>query len=98
MSEAEKNELKRQLLEQATMMIISRGELYSSIIQSNLSVVFNAIDDGTYETKEGIKLQGVLSILKALQDNAYAYCSDIVGEAINLMIQIIERNPDKEEV
>ena len=90
MTEKEKDVLKKQLLEQATMMIISRGELYSSVITSTLTKAMQDIDNGTYETKDSIKLQGVLSILKALQDNAYAYCSDVVGDAIKLMVDIIE--------
>ena len=90
MTEKEKDVLKKQLLEQATMMIISRGELYSSVITSTLTQAMQDIDNGTYETKDSIKLQGVLAILKALQNQAYAYCSDIVGEAIALMVAIIE--------
>ena len=90
MTEKEKDALKKQLLEQATMMIVSRGELYSSVITSTLTQAMQDIDNGTYETKDSIKLQGVLSILKALQDNAYSYCSDIVGDAIKLMVDIIE--------
>ena len=90
MTEKEKDVLKKQLLEQATMMIISRGELYSSVITSTLTQAMQDIDNGTYETKDSIKLQGVLAILKALQNQAYAYCSEIVGDAIKLMVDIIE--------
>jgi len=94
-TEKEKDALKKQLLEQATMMIISRGELYSSVITSTLTKAMQDIDNGTYETKDSIKLQGVLSILKALQNQAYAYCSDIVGDAIKLMVDIIESGDNR---
>ena len=92
MSEAEKNELKRQLLRQSTMMLVSRGNLYSSIVSEHLNAAFRSIDDGTYQNQYQIKLNNIYTLLKALQAQGYSGASDIIAETIQLMIDIIEGN------
>ena len=52
MTEAEKNELKRQLLQQATDMNARYKGLYSSVYQAYLEKAFKEIDKGTYQPKQ----------------------------------------------
>ena len=91
MTDAEKNELKRQLYEQTTMMLVERGTLYSSVAQNALNEMYRAIDNGTYKTQAEIKLDNVHIILQALKGRKAGTIPDIVADAIQLMIEIIEK-------
>ena len=99
MTDAEKNELKRQLYEQTTMMLVSRGMQYSSVAKRKLEELYDAIDKGCYKNKYQVKLENIYIILEALKYRTIGLFSgnvpECVTDAIQLMIDIIESETDE---